>query len=53
MATEPTHAVTPAPLGPGGDPYPAMNGKPDPVLLDQLVGQTARYFRQREAALLA
>ena len=22
--------VTPEPLGPGGDPYPAMNGKPDP-----------------------
>lgn len=45
--------VTPEPLGPGGDPYPAMNGKPDPALLDQLVGQTARYFRQREEAVLA
>jgi len=40
--------VTPEPLGPGGDPYPAMNGMPDPALLDRLVGQTARYFRERE-----
>jgi sugar phosphate isomerase/epimerase len=45
--------VTPEPLGPGGDPYPAMNGKPDPALLDRLVGQTARYFREREDAVLA
>ena len=45
--------VTPEPLGPGGDPYPAMNGRPDPALLDHLVGQTARYFREREEAVLA
>jgi len=45
--------VTPEPLGPGGDPYPAMNGKPDPALLDRLVGQTARYFREREEAVRA
>jgi len=45
--------VTPEPLGPGGDPYPAMNGNPDPVLLDHLVGQTARYFREREEAVWA
>jgi sugar phosphate isomerase/epimerase len=45
--------VTPEPLGPGGDPYPAMNGKPDPALLDRLVGQTARYFHEREEAVLA
>jgi sugar phosphate isomerase/epimerase len=45
--------VTPEPLGPGGDPYPAMNGKPDPALLDRLVSQTARYFREREEAVLA
>ena len=44
--------VTPEPLGPGGDPYPAMNGQPDPALLDRLVGQTARYFREREEAVL-
>lgn len=45
--------VTPEPLGPGGDPYPAMNGKPDPALLDRLVGQTARYFRDREEVVRA
>lgn len=45
--------VTPEPLGPGGDPYPAMNGKPDPALLDRLVGQTAQYFREREEAVRA
>lgn len=45
--------VTPEPLGPGGDPYPAMYGKPDKATLDEMVMQTARYFREREAALLA
>lgn len=44
--------VTPEPLGPGGAPYPAMNGKPDKALLDKLVTQTANYFREREEALL-
>ncbi len=44
--------VTPEPLGPGGDPYPAMFGKPDSKLLDELVQKTAAYFRQREQALL-
>lgn len=44
--------VTPEPLGPGGDPYPAMHGKPDKKLLDAMVSQTARYFREREEALL-
>jgi sugar phosphate isomerase/epimerase len=44
--------VTPEPLGPGGDPYPAMNGKPDPLALERLVQQTAKYFREREDALL-
>ena len=47
------HYVTPEPLGPGGDPYPAMYGKPDKLLLDKLVQQTATYFREREEALLA
>lgn len=47
------HYVTPEPLGPGGDPYPAMHGKPDKKLLDKMVSQTARYFREREEALLA
>ncbi|HVO71478.1 MAG TPA: sugar phosphate isomerase/epimerase family protein [Aggregatilineaceae bacterium] len=45
--------VTPEPLGPGGDPYPAMHGKPDRKQLDDMVVQTARYFREREAELLA
>ncbi len=44
--------VTPEPLGPGGDPYPAMYGKPDKEALDQLVMKTAVYFREREDALL-
>ena len=43
--------VTPEPLGPGGDPYPAMYGKPDPELLERLVQQTARTFREREEVL--
>ncbi|MBB6731457.1 sugar phosphate isomerase/epimerase family protein [Cohnella zeiphila] len=45
--------VTPEPLGPGGDPYPAMYGKPDTAKLERLVTQSANYFRQREEALLA
>ncbi len=44
--------VTPEPLGPGGDPYPAMHGKPDPKSLDRLVNKTAAYFRKREDLLL-
>lgn len=39
---------TPEPLGPGGDPYPAMFGRSDPAFLDKLVGDTASYFRARE-----
>lgn len=45
--------VTAEPLGPGGDPYPAMYGKPDKAALDAMVMQTARYFREREDAVLA
>ncbi len=44
--------VTPEPLGPGGDPYPAMYGKPDAAKLDDLVARTAAYFREREAFLV-
>jgi D-psicose/D-tagatose/L-ribulose 3-epimerase len=44
--------VTPEPLGPGGDPYPAMHGKPDPARLDKLVFTSAEYFRAREAEVL-
>ncbi len=40
--------VTPEPLGPGGDPYPAMYGKPDQAALDLMVQKTATYFRERE-----
>ncbi len=40
--------VTPEPLGPGGDPYPAMHGKPDAASLAHMVNQTAAYFRERE-----
>ena len=43
--------VTPEPLGPGGDPYPAMHGRPDPQLLDQMVTDSAAYLRQREEAV--
>lgn len=46
------HYVTPEPLGPGGDPYPAMHGKPNSKLLDALVKQTISYFREREEAVL-
>lgn len=44
--------ATPEPLGPGGSPYPAMFGKPDPAILDALVAQTATYWREREEELL-
>jgi len=43
---------TPEPLGPGGDPYPAMWGAPDPATLDELVRQTASTFYEREAEIL-
>jgi sugar phosphate isomerase/epimerase len=39
---------TPEPLGPGGNPYTAMYGKPDKEILDELVRQTASYFYARE-----
>lgn len=45
--------VTPEPLGPGGDPYPAMNGKPNKIVLDKLVSETVSYFREREKAVLS
>lgn len=44
--------VTPEPLGPGGDPYPAMNMKPNQEKLEYLVNQTASYFREREEHVL-
>ncbi len=33
------------PLGPGGDPFPAMYGNPDEAALDSLVSRSADYFR--------
>ena len=45
--------VTPEPLGPGGDPYRAMYGNPDPERLDGLVKRTVQYFREREEEVLA
>lgn len=44
--------VTPEPLGPGGDPYPAQNAKTDPVILDKLVFDSVKYFREREEELV-
>jgi sugar phosphate isomerase/epimerase len=43
--------ATPEPLGPGGDPYPAMFGKPSGELLDKLVADTVRYWRERECQI--
>ncbi|WP_099361212.1 sugar phosphate isomerase/epimerase family protein [Fredinandcohnia onubensis] len=40
------------PLGLGGNPYEAMHGSPDPVILDEMVSQTATYFYERENELL-
>lgn len=44
---------TPEPLGPGGNPYEAMFGEPDPAVLDDLVARTAATFYEREAEILA
>ncbi|MCL5771112.1 MAG: sugar phosphate isomerase/epimerase, partial [Actinobacteria bacterium] len=41
------------PLGPGGDPYPAMYGKPDTQKLDSLVKNSIEYFNFRESELLS
>jgi sugar phosphate isomerase/epimerase len=45
--------VTFEPLGAGGDPYPAMYGKPDAAVLDRLVFSSIEYFRACEEAVLA
>lgn len=50
---DPACFVTPEPLGPGGDPYPAQNSKTDPKILDKLVFDSVNYFRAREQAVLA
>jgi D-psicose/D-tagatose/L-ribulose 3-epimerase len=49
----PERFVTFEPLGPGGDPYPAMHGKPDKPKLDALVTTSIRYFRECEELVLA
>jgi sugar phosphate isomerase/epimerase len=41
------------PLGAGGDPYPAMYGRPDKAVLDDLVCRSVQYFRACEEAVLA
>jgi sugar phosphate isomerase/epimerase len=41
------------PLGPGGDPYPAMYGLPDRLKLNALVNNSVRYFRECEEMVLA
>lgn len=50
---QPGRYVTFEPLGPGGDPYPAMYGRPDAAKLDSLVSDSIRYFRECEELVLA
>jgi D-psicose/D-tagatose/L-ribulose 3-epimerase len=50
---QPGRFVTFEPLGPGGDPYPAMHGKPDKPKLDALVSDSIDYFRECEELVLA
>lgn len=45
--------VTFEPLGPGGDPYPAMHGRADKAKLDALVTTSIRYFRECEDLVLS
>jgi D-psicose/D-tagatose/L-ribulose 3-epimerase len=45
--------VTFEPLGPGGDPYPAMYGRPDKTKLDGLVASSIQYFRYVEELVLS
>ena len=47
------HFVTFEPLGPGGDPYPAMYGRPNKAKLDALVHDSIRYFRECEDQVLS
>ena len=50
---QPGRFVTFEPLGPGGDPYPAMYGKPDKAKLDALVFTSIQYFRECEELVLS
>lgn len=45
--------VTPEPLGPGGSPYVARNGRIEESILDALVADSVKYFREREDELLS
>jgi D-psicose/D-tagatose/L-ribulose 3-epimerase len=45
--------VTFEPLGPGGDPYSAMDGRPDQPKLDALVVESIHYFRDCEESVLS
>jgi sugar phosphate isomerase/epimerase len=47
------HYVTFEPLGPGGDPYPAMYGRPNKTKLDALVQNSIRYFHECEEMVLS
>ena len=47
------HYISFEPLGAGGDPYPAMYGRPDKAALDDLVCRSVKYFRDCEEAVLA
>lgn len=49
--TEGRRFATAEPLGPGGDPYPTMFGKPDAATLDKLVKDSVTYWRKREAQI--
>lgn len=44
--------ITFEPLGPGSNPYFAMNCKHNPKDLDKLVEESVKYFRQREEEVL-
>ena len=50
---QPGRFVTFEPLGPGGNPYPAMYGRPEKANLDALVETSVRYFRECEEMVLA
>ena len=50
---QPGRYVSFEPLGPGGDPYPAMYGRPDGTRLDALVLNSVRYFRECEDMVLS
>jgi D-psicose/D-tagatose/L-ribulose 3-epimerase len=50
---QPGRYVSFEPLGPSGDPYPAMYGRPDKAKLDALVMNSILYFRECEELVLS